>query len=179
MSENKQGCEFDDGSGSQDGNEPRIEIEVEHLQMKKSISSIHCTAILVAVTGHVSVFVSPVAILRNAGSIGLSILIWLAGGIMNLCVCLIFTELGIIYQHAGGIYTYIYNVFGPLPGFLMMWGYLISIVGPFWAFIAYTGAIYITMPAFPSGCNFPENGVKILAAWIICKIYQHYLVIPL
>ena len=49
-------------------------------QLKKSINLLHCTAIMVAVTGHSSIFISPAAILGLSGSIGASLVVWLIGG---------------------------------------------------------------------------------------------------
>ncbi|XP_025115161.1 Y+L amino acid transporter 2-like [Pomacea canaliculata] len=138
------------------------------VQLKKSINLLHCTAIMVAVTGHSSVFISPAAILGLAGSVGASLVVWLVGGLINLGLALCFAELGTMLPKAGGPYAYVMRTFGPLAGFLIMWGYVVLIAGPFWAFLAYTAALYIVKPAFPE-CQ-PEQmdtGVKILAGWIM------------
>lgn len=137
-------------------------------KLKKSINLIHCTAIMVAVTGHSSIFISPAAILRATGSIGASLVIWLTGGLINLGLALCFTELGTMIPHAGGPYAYVSNTFGPLPGFLIMWGYVVLIAGPFWAFLAYTAALYIVKLVFPD-CHEDrvETAVRLLAGWIM------------
>ncbi|KAL8574594.1 hypothetical protein ACOMHN_061594 [Nucella lapillus] len=69
---------------------------------------------------------------------------------------------------SGGPYAYVLKTFGPLPGFLFLWGYVVLIVGPFWAFLAYTAALYIVKPVF-SDCHNDgmDLAVKLLAAWII------------
>lgn len=141
----------------------------DEIKLKKSISLISCTAILVAVTGHVSIFVSPSAILITSGSVGASVIIWLVGGVINLTQALCFAELGTIFPKAGGPYAYVLKTFGPLPGFLILWGYLILIAGPFWAFLGHTAALYLLKPAFPN-CSPPEIGVKLLAGWIILTV---------
>lgn len=143
--------------------------KTENIALKKSISFFSCAAILIAVTGHVSIFVSPSAILVVSGSVGASLIIWLVGGLINLTQALCFAELGTVFPKAGGPYAYVLKTFGPLPGFLILWGYLILIAGPFWAFLAHTAAFYLLKPAFIN-CNPPETGVKLLAGWIIITV---------
>ena len=142
--------------------------ENDEIKLKKSISLLSCSAILMAVTGHVSIFVSPSAILVASGSVGASIIIWLVGGVINMTQALCFAELGTVFPKAGGPYAYVLKTFGPLPGFLILWGYLILIAGPFWAFLGHTAALYLLKPAFPN-CSPPETGVRLLAGWIICE----------
>ncbi|KAL5020906.1 hypothetical protein ScPMuIL_000061 [Solemya velum] len=139
------------------------------VQLKKSINLLHCTAIMIAVTGHSSVFISSSAILKTTGSIGTSLIVWLVGGLINLMLALCFAELGTMLPHAGGPYAYVMRVFGPLPGFLIMWGYVVLIAGPFWAFLAYTASLYIIKPIFPD-CEAPDGAVKLLAGWIMITL---------
>ena len=147
------------------------EVQYETIKMKKSITFLHCTAMLVTVTGHVSIFISPTIVLAKAGSIGMTLIMWVIGGFVNLCQALCFTELGTMFPHAGGPYSYTLQVFGPMPAFMILWGYYLLINGPFWAFVAYGASVYILQPFFPT-CRPPEIGVKILAGWMlgICKI---------
>lgn len=149
-----------------------IEVKIETIKMKKSINLLHCTAIMVAATGHVSIFISPTMILANAGSIGLTLIMWVIGGFINLCLALCFTELGTMFPFAGGPYMYVLHVFGPLPAFMMLWGYYLLIHGPFWAFVSYGASVYILQPFFPT-CKPPEIGIKILAGWILGKNNVH------
>lgn len=138
----------------------------QNIQMKRSISLVHCVAILFALTGHVSVFITPNSILRYTGSVGLSLVVWFCGGLINLCLALCFTELATMMPKAGGPYAYVMHVFGPLPAFLLFWSYLLLITGPFWAYNAYTAAIYVTQP-FYKDCKPPETATKLIASWII------------
>jgi len=148
-----------------------IERQDDHkdVQMKKSLKLINCVAIMIAVTGHSSVFISPAAILKASGSVGASLLVWLVGGIVNMMLALCYAELGTMLPSAGGPYAYVMKTFGPLPGFLILWGYVVLISGPFWAFLSYTAALYIFQPFFPD-CEAPDNAVKILAGWIMGKL---------
>ncbi|XP_052101902.1 Y+L amino acid transporter 2-like [Mytilus californianus] len=157
-------------SKKDNGTPPVVEIERKDkhsdFQMKKSLNLVHCVAIMIAVTGHSSIFISPAAILKSAGSVGASLIVWLVGGLINMMLALCFAELGTMLPKAGGPYAYVMRTFGPLPGFLILWGYVVLISGPFWAFLAYTAALYIFQPFFPD-CEAPENAVKLLAGWIM------------
>ncbi|XP_076448817.1 large neutral amino acids transporter small subunit 1-like isoform X2 [Babylonia areolata] len=126
---------------------------------------------MVAVTGHSSIFISPASILGVTGSIGASLVVWLIGGLINMGLALCFAELGTMLPKAGGPYAYVLRTFGPLPGFLIMWGYVVLISGPVWAFLAYTAALYIIKPVF-SDCRPPEvdTGIKLLAGWIMITL---------
>ncbi|KAK6174123.1 hypothetical protein SNE40_017456 [Patella caerulea] len=140
-------------------------------QLKKTLTLLNCAAIMIAVTGHSSVFISPTAILGSAGSVGAALVVWLVGGLINMGLALCFAELGTMFQTAGGPYAFVMKGLGPLPGFLIMYGYTVLIAGPFWAFLAYTAALYIVKPIFPD-CE-TENvglGVKILAGWIMITL---------
>lgn len=139
---------------------------IEQVVMKKSISLLHCVSILCSVTGHVSVFVAPTAILRYTGSIGLSLVMWLVGGVMNLFLALCYTELATMFPMAGGPYAYVKKVFGDFPGFMIFGGHIVLISGPFWALNAYTAAIYMMKP-FYKVCDPPDLAAKFLAAWLI------------
>lgn len=164
--------------GNQDEDKKNDSSKVE---MKKSLNLLHCVAIMVAVTGHSSVFISPSTIFSATGSVGGSLIVWLVGGLINMMLALCFAELGTMLPHAGGPYAYVMHTFGPLPGFLIMWGYVVLIAGPFWAFLAYTAALYIVQPVYPD-CDAPDSGVKLLAGWIMITmvilncVYMKYVV---
>ncbi|KAK3086739.1 hypothetical protein FSP39_022704 [Pinctada imbricata] len=149
--------------------EPTVVIETDHVRMKKSINLLHCVAILVAVTGHISVFVSPTEIFRNAGSIGLYLILWVVGGMVNVGTCLCFVEFATMFPNAGGPYAYVMTAFGPLAGFLILWGYMLLVCGPFWAFVSYSASLYILQPMY-TDCTPPESGVKLLAGWILLTL---------
>ncbi|XP_069112190.1 cystine/glutamate transporter-like [Argopecten irradians] len=164
--------------GNQDEDKKNDSSKVE---MKKSLNLLHCVAIMIAVTGHSSVFISPSNIFSATGSVGGSLIVWLVGGLINMMLALCFAELGTMLPHAGGPYAYVMHTFGPLPGFLIMWGYVVLIAGPFWAFLAYTAALYIVQPVYPD-CDAPDSGVKLLAGWIMITmvilncVYMKYVV---
>jgi APA family basic amino acid/polyamine antiporter len=68
------------------------------------------------------IFLTPGLILKQVhGSVGLAMLVWLAGGVMSLLGALAYAELAAANPEAGGLYCYIRDGFGRLPAFLYGW----------------------------------------------------------
>ncbi len=68
------------------------------------------------------IFLTPGLILRQVhGSVGLSLLVWIAGGVLSLLGALTYAELAAANPEAGGLYCYIRDGFGRVPAFLYGW----------------------------------------------------------
>src|SRR6201984_779260 len=68
------------------------------------------------------IFLTPGLILKQVhGSVRLSMLVWIAGGVMSLLGALSYAELAAANPEAGGLYCYIRDGFGRLPAFLYGW----------------------------------------------------------
>ena len=68
------------------------------------------------------IFLVPGPILRDVGgSVRLSIFVWIAGGVLSLLGALTYGELTAMNPAAGGLYVYVRDAFGELPGFLYGW----------------------------------------------------------
>ena len=68
------------------------------------------------------IFLTPGLIFRQLdGSVGLSLLVWLAGGVLSLLGALTYAELAACNPEAGGLYCFIRDAFGRLPAFLYGW----------------------------------------------------------
>jgi APA family basic amino acid/polyamine antiporter len=68
------------------------------------------------------IFLTPGLILRRLdGSVGFSLLVWLAGGVLSLLGALTYAELAAANPEAGGLYCYIRDGFGRIPAFLYGW----------------------------------------------------------
>jgi amino acid transporter len=68
------------------------------------------------------IFLSPGPILMQVnGSVGLSMLVWVTGGVLSLLGALTYAELAAANPEAGGLYCYIRDGFGRLPAFLYGW----------------------------------------------------------
>src|SRR5215469_18958638 len=74
------------------------------------------------------IFLTPGPILKQVGgSVGLSLLVWIAGGVMSLLGALTYAELAAANPEAGGLYCYIRDGFGRLLAFLYGWCLLLVI----------------------------------------------------
>ena len=68
------------------------------------------------------IFLTPGIILRQVGgSVGISLLVWVVGGILSLLGALTYAELAATNPEAGGIYCFIRDAFGRAPAFLYGW----------------------------------------------------------
>ena len=68
------------------------------------------------------IFLTPGLILKQVhSSVGLAMLVWVAGGVMSLLGALTYAELAAANPEAGGLYCFIRDGFGSLPAFLYGW----------------------------------------------------------
>lgn len=68
------------------------------------------------------IFLTPGLILKQVqGSVGLAMLVWVAGGVMSLLGALTYAELAAANPQAGGLYCFIRDGFGRFPAFLYGW----------------------------------------------------------
>jgi amino acid transporter len=102
------------------------------------------------------IFLSPGQILKLVnGSVGLSMLVWVAGGVMSLLGALTYAELALANPEAGGLYCYIRDGFGRLPAFLYGWCLFLVISAATIAALARAFARYLTeiIPLTPMESN--------------------------
>src|SRR3982750_1772162 len=69
------------------------------------------------------IFIVAADIVRNAGSAGWLIAVWLITGFMTLTAALSYGELSAMFPKAGGQYVYLKEAFNPLAGFLYGWSF--------------------------------------------------------
>src|SRR5882672_10735233 len=91
------------------------------------------------------IFLTPGLILRDLnGSVGLSLLVWLVGGILSLLGALTYAELAAANPEAGGLYCYIRDGFGRLPAFLYGWCLFLVIASGTIAALAHAFTRYLS-----------------------------------
>ena len=91
------------------------------------------------------IFLVPATILMQVHlSVGLALLVWIAGGVLSLLGALTYGELGAMNPAAGGLYVYIRDAFGPLPAFLYGWTLFLVIASGTNAALAVAFSTYLS-----------------------------------
>jgi basic amino acid/polyamine antiporter, APA family len=115
------------------------------------------------------IFVVPGAVLRQSGgSVGLSLLVWLVGGVLSLLGALTYAELGAMRPSAGGLYIFIRDAFGPFAAFLFGWTLFFVIGSGSVATLAVAATAYLgqLVPLGPVTSRLTAVGVIALVAAI-------------
>lgn len=68
-----------------------------------------------------SIFLTAKDIARPLPRPLLFLLVWVLGGVISMCACFAFAELGSMFPEAGGQYVYLREAYGDLPAFLYGW----------------------------------------------------------
>src|ERR1700740_884857 len=69
------------------------------------------------------IFIVSSDIVRNVGSAGWLIAVWVITGFMTISAAVSYGELSGMYPRAGGQYVYLKEAFNPLAGFLYGWSF--------------------------------------------------------
>lgn len=140
------------------------------IMMKKQIHLYQGVAIIVGIIVGSGIFVSPVGILQNVRSVGMSFVLWIVCGIYNALGAVCYAELGTAIPQSGGEYVYIRRAFGDLMSFICMWIDFLLICPVGIAAMGLMFAIYILKPIYPH-CEVPEDASRLLGALIACKCH--------
>jgi len=112
------------------------------------------------------IFLVPGGVLtQSGGSVGMAMVAWLIGGVLSLLGALTYGELGAMQPHAGGLYLYIRDAFGPLLAFLYGWVIFFCICAGTVATLAVASSTYLQQ-FVPVG----ETGRKVIAVAIVAGI---------
>jgi APA family basic amino acid/polyamine antiporter len=126
-----------------------------------------CWGMSVGVMIGSGIFLLP-TVLAPYGSI--SLLGWLATSMGAILLALVLGRLAQKTERTGGPYVYAQEAFGDLPGFLIAWGYWLSIVFAIAAVsVAFAGYLGAIVPAVGEN-NIIQGVVAGLAIWIITGI---------
>ncbi|OXB74607.1 UNVERIFIED_CONTAM: hypothetical protein H355_013441 [Colinus virginianus] len=135
----------------------------EKVVLKKKVTLLRGISIIIGTIIGAGIFISPKGILKNTGSVGMSLTVWTACGILSLFGALCYAELGTCIKKSGGHYTYILEAFGPLPAFVRVWVELLVIRPAATAVISLAFGRYILEPFFMQ-CEIPELAIKLITA---------------
>ncbi|XP_071958253.1 Y+L amino acid transporter 2-like [Antedon mediterranea] len=136
--------------------------------LKKEVGLFNGVTVIVGSIIGSGIFISPKGVLESsAGSVGMSLLVWTISGLFSLVGALCYAELGTTIQLSGGEYSYIYEAFGELPAFVLLWVTLIIINPTGQAVVALTFSYYVVQPFYPDpDCPPPDEFIRIAA--VLC-----------
>ncbi len=130
--------------------------------LQKNLTFTGLTMIAVGSCIGSGIFITPYEVVRALPHPGYVLLIWAVGGLIAICGALSFAELGAMFPHAGGVYVYLREAYGPAIGFLYGWVILLVINTGALAALALALAEYLAF-FYPLG----QEGKVLLAAGVI------------
>ena len=98
---------------------------MEANSFKPSLNLLDATMIVAGSMIGSGIFIVSADIVRNTGSTGWLMAVWLITGFMTLAAALSYGELSAMFPKAGGQYTYLKEAYNPLIGFLYGWNCLL------------------------------------------------------
>jgi APA family basic amino acid/polyamine antiporter len=85
------------------------------------------TLFIVCYTVGTGIFLVPGIVSRAAGSMGASLALWIAGGLLALCGALCYAELAVRIPKSGADYRYLHAGYGPPLAFVFAWTSLFAL----------------------------------------------------
>lgn len=137
--------------------------------LKKTLGLVQgCTIIVGSIIGS-GIFISPGGVLKNTGSINMSLMVWVLSGLFSMVGAYCYAELGLLIRKPGGDYTYILDTLGPFIGFIRLWAECVIVRPCTTTIVSLTFAKYAVKLLFPE-CDPPDESVRMLAAGCICLL---------
>jgi len=143
------------------------------------------TVILNMVLGS-GLFFTPATILSHTKSFGLSIVLWLVGGLITVCGALCYLELALMVNKSGSTYIYIKEAysfgrrkpwmeqFGSFCGFVVSWTNVIILQPLSHAIGAIAFGQYVSKPFFKNCEEVPPYPGKLIAISLTSEFVLYY-----
>jgi len=141
----------------------------DNVELKPKMTLLNGVTVIVGSIIGSGIFVSPSGVLKETGSVNMSLMVWITSGIFSMIGAYCYAELGCMIRKTGADYAYIMVTFGNFLAFLRLWVECIIVRPCSQAIVALTFSIYATKPFFPE-CEPPDEAVRLLAAICICLL---------
>jgi APA family basic amino acid/polyamine antiporter len=140
----------------------------EQSNFKPSLGLLDATMVVAGSMIGSGIFIVSADIVRNVGSAGWLIMVWVITGFMTIIAAMSYGELSGMFPKAGGQYVYLKEAYNPLVGFLYGWSFFSviqtgTIAAVAVAFAKFTGYF---IPAFRAT---PENVIMNFGSFAINK----------
>ena len=155
----------------------------KNITLRKELNLISGTAVVIGLMIGSGIFITPSSILSYSQSFGLTLVLWVVGGLIALIGGLCFTELGVLIKKSGSTYTFIregysfrgqkpwLSMIGPLLAFLNIWSSTAIGQPTAIAIALLTFGRYVCRPFFIGCSEVPIIPVKMLALSALGKSY--------
>ncbi|KAL4234943.1 b(0 +)-type amino acid transporter 1 [Mactra antiquata] len=149
-------------------------------EMKKNVGLLSGTALIVGTMIGSGIFISPKGVLEGTGSVGFSLVIWGACGVLAMLGALSYAELGTSVPQSGGEHAYLMFTFGngkyrigTVLAFLYDWIGLFILRPTMFTVMTLSLGTYVVKPFFPTCVEPPQLPVKlftILAMFLLAAL---------
>lgn len=139
------------------------------VHLRRTVGLLDGCSIIIGIIVGSGIFVSPQGVVRDTGSVGAALAVWIICGVMSMLGALCFAELGTSISSSGGDYSYIRLAYGELASFLYLWMTFVVILPCSSAISALTFAKYLLKPMYPD-CEPPEQSIQLVALAILLLI---------
>jgi len=144
------------------------------LTLTRRLGVYSCAAIIMGITIGSGIFRVPSEVAQAVPSVGGMAILWIAAGLITLCLALSLSELATMFPRAGGNFVFINEAWGPLAAFLYGWTFLL--INPAgWAAISTMFAEYLGH--FVPLTDLGRRGVAI--SLIALVTFANYRSVPL
>src|SRR3982074_2778128 len=100
---------------------PEAETSAQQPSLVRGLSLLDSVLLLVSGIIGSSIFLTAKDIAGPLPNPTLFFLVWVLGGVISLCACVAFAELGSMFPDSGGQYIYLREEYGDLVAFLYAW----------------------------------------------------------
>lgn len=152
-----------------------VVVEAKGLQLEKQVGLLGSVSLIVGTMIGSGIFASASGVFSQAGSVGLSLIVWGGCGVIAMLGALCYAELGTMIPKSGGEFAYLLEAFGAPSAFLYSWTSVTLLRPSQTAIIALAFGKYVAEPFFPSCMSQDADRqdlnvlVKLLAALCIGK----------
>jgi APA family basic amino acid/polyamine antiporter len=90
-------------------------------ELERALGAWDATLLTIGAVVGTGIFLTAGDVARAVPHAGLILLVWVIAGLLAIAGALTYAELGVMFPHAGGIYHFLKEAYGPLWGFLYGW----------------------------------------------------------